>query len=165
MVFTDVTRRELVDQAIECWRLQDWPYKEMLVINATSRPFISGGVRVINIVARHLGELKNLAVYNAHGEWCFPWPDDCIMTPDYMEWHMTRRDRSACVVVQNPYGILPDGFQENVSFQSALFCSFHRFNPHRYDEDGDEMNFIMKFPLSLAESKHAIAVRRFRHAD
>ncbi len=165
MVFTDVTRRDLVDQAIECWRQQDWPYKEMLVINATGRPFISGGVRVINIVARYLGELKNLAVDNAQGEWCFPWPDDCLMTPDYMAWHMMRRDRAACVIIQNPQGILPDGFQESVNHEHALFCSFHRFTANRYDSDGDELSFIKKFPANLVETQDVIAVRRFRHAD
>jgi hypothetical protein len=73
-VFNDPGRLENLRQSLACFAQQTWPYKEAVVINDTSLDVHRAvhGVRAIRIKAKYLGELKNLALYNAAGRMVLP---------------------------------------------------------------------------------------------
>lgn len=165
LVFNDPNRLQNLYEALRCFRYQSWPYKEAVVINATSvelAPLVPEA-RVLSILARYPGELKNLALYNAKGEWCFPWPDDCEIAPDYINWHMHRRSKDQPTVISNPVGsVLADGIAHVLDWEAAPFASFFRFGPHIYDQDGSEVRFLRKHAvLNLAEAEGGLATRFF----
>jgi hypothetical protein len=93
-------------------------------------------------MARYLGELKNLALYNALGEWCFPWPDDCEIAPDYINWHMHRRSKDPDRGQQPCWQRAQDGIAHTLDWEAAPFASFFRFGPHIYDQDGSDVRFL-----------------------
>lgn len=165
IVFNDPSQLGQLHMVLGQFGQQTWPYREAVLINATGAPFDSNTdrVRVFNLKARYLGELKNLALYNALGEWCFPWPLDCKYSPGYMEFHMIRRSRALPTVVRNPTGyVLKDGRYCDLDAEAAPFVSFFRFTPHTYDQDGSDWNFVQKFPeLNLAEAPAGSATRFF----
>jgi hypothetical protein len=164
VIFNDPGRVENLRQAVACFAQQSWPYKECLIINGTCLKLPSApDVRVINVKARYLGEYKNLALYNATGEWCFPWPDDCEVAPDYISFHMHRRSRSHPTVISNPLGaVVKDGIVRTVDWETAPFSSFQRFGPHTYDQDGSEVRFLNKFfDKNLVQAESGLATRFF----
>lgn len=120
-------------------------------------------MRVFKIKAKFLGELKNLAVYNALGEWCFPWPDDCEFAPDYISFHMQRRTKAFPTVISNPLGaVLKDGIVHNLDWEAAPFASFFRFSPHTYDQDGSDVHFLNKYPdRNLVKAEGGLVTRFF----
>jgi hypothetical protein len=165
LVFNDLSRLQNLYEALRCYRYQTWPYKEAVVINATSfdlAPLVPEA-RVLNVKAKYLGELKNLALYNALGEWCFPWPDDCEFAPDYINWHMHRRSRQQPTIVSNPLGaVLKDVIVHTLDWEAAPFASFFRFGPHIYDAEGSEVRFLEKYSeKNFAEAEGGLVTRFF----
>jgi hypothetical protein len=80
------TYQYLVEEAIESFLRQDYPNKELLVLNDCADQVLvcdAPGVRVINVRHRFesLGEKYNAAVRLAHGELLAPWEDDDISLP------------------------------------------------------------------------------------
>jgi glycosyltransferase involved in cell wall biosynthesis len=163
IVFNDPSRIENLQQALACFAQQTWPYKECLIINSTGIAIGAPGVRVIDIKAKYLGELKNLALYNALGEWCFPWPDDCEFAPDYINWHMHRRSKQQPTVISNPLGaVLKDGIVHTLDWEAAPCASFFRFGPHIYDSDGSDVRFLEKYAeKNFAEAEGGLVTRFF----
>jgi hypothetical protein len=165
MVLTDPARIPNVHHALNQFDQQRWPYRELVLINSTDSEFTSAvpNVRVFNVKAKFLGELKNLSVYNAKGEWCLPWPDDVKVSPDYIDFHMVRRSKASPTVIQNPVGyVLKDGLNINLEPEYAPFVSFFRFSPYIYDQDGSDWRFISKYPeLNLVQAPAGTALRFF----
>lgn len=76
----------LVEEAIESFLRQDWPDKELVVLNdAVGQELVCNmtGVRVTNLDFRlpSLGAKYNLLVYLSRGECICPWEDDDISLP------------------------------------------------------------------------------------
>jgi hypothetical protein len=143
---------------------QKWPYKEAVVVNSTDLELETQApnVRIINIKARFLGELKNLALYNAKGEWCFPWLDDCDYRPDYMDFHMQRRGKAFPTVIRNPMAfVLKDRISHPVDWDMAPCASFFRFSPYIYDQDGSEVHFLDKYPEKNFVNADGLVTRFF----
>lgn len=165
IVFSDISRLQNLKNALACFAQQTWPYKECVVVNSTGvyLPEEVKGLRVFNIKAKFLGELKNLAVYNALGEWCFPWPDDCEFAPDYISFHMQRRTKAFPTVISNPLGaVLKDGIVHNLDWETAPFASFFRFSPHTYDLDGSDVRFLSKYAdRNLVKAEGGLVTRFF----
>ncbi len=76
----------LLEEAVESFLRQDWPQKELLILNdAPGQELVcdAPGVRVINAPQRFasLGEKYNAAIEAARGELICPWEDDDISLP------------------------------------------------------------------------------------
>jgi hypothetical protein len=168
IVFNDGSRLSNLQHAIACFHQQSWPYKECVIVNSTG---VSLGefpaTRVIDIKAKFLGELKNLALYNALGEWCFPWPDDCEFAPDYINFHMHRRSKAFPTIISNPLGaVLKDGIAHSLDWEAAPFVSFFRFGPYTYDQEGSEVRLMSQYPdHNFVQAERGLATRFFDDYD
>jgi len=84
-------RQELVEEAVESFLRQDYPTKELIVLNDCPGQELvceAPGVRVVNAPARFptLGDKLNAAVGLAQGELIAPWDDDDVSLP----WRLSR---------------------------------------------------------------------------
>lgn len=87
----------LVEDAIECFLRQDYPNKELVIVNDTPGQPIRlvqeyKGVIVANLPVRcrTLGEKRNVCAALAHGEVLFNWDDDDISLPWRLRLCMAR---------------------------------------------------------------------------
>lgn len=81
----------LLEEAVESFVRQDWPDKELIVLNDAADQVLrcdAPGVRVINEHARYagLGQKYNAMVRHSEGELICPWEDDDISLP----WRLTQ---------------------------------------------------------------------------
>ncbi|MCC6944125.1 MAG: glycosyltransferase [Thermomicrobiales bacterium] len=78
--------RHLVEEAIESFLRQDYPVKELIILNDCGAQTLicdAPNVRVVNVSERFatLGEKRNAAVTLSSGELIAPWDDDDISLP------------------------------------------------------------------------------------
>jgi len=76
----------LIEEAIQSFLLQDYPEKELVVLNDCPGQYLecdAPGVVVINVPKRFrtLGEKRNAAIALTDGSALLPWDDDDIMLP------------------------------------------------------------------------------------
>jgi glycosyltransferase involved in cell wall biosynthesis len=88
-------RAEIARVAIECFNEQTWSNKELVIIDDGEEDYsdmiasfdCADRVRYIKLQPANprlsLGELRNLSIDEAHGEWCVQWDDD--------EWYHPER--------------------------------------------------------------------------
>jgi len=88
-------RAEIARVAIECFSEQTWSNKELVIIDDGEEDYsdmiasfdCADHVRYIKLQPANprlsLGELRNLSIDEAHGEWCVQWDDD--------EWYHPER--------------------------------------------------------------------------
>ena len=88
-------RADIARVAIECFSEQTWPNKELVIIDDGAEDYsdliasfdCADLVRYIKLQPANprlsLGELRNLSIEEAHGEWCVQWDDD--------EWYHPER--------------------------------------------------------------------------
>lgn len=95
----------LLEEAIESFLRQDWPHKELIVLNDASQQQLvcdAPGVRMLNQSWRFdtLGAKYNAAIEYSNGELICPWEDDDISLP----WRITKSVEAlgACEYF-NPY--------------------------------------------------------------
>ncbi|MFT4037319.1 MAG: glycosyltransferase [Thermomicrobiales bacterium] len=79
-------RQHLIEEAIQCFLLQDYPNKELIVLNDCPGQELvcdAPGVRVVNVSERFpsLGDKRNAGVALARGELIATWDDDDISLP------------------------------------------------------------------------------------
>ena len=84
-------RPEFSRQCLDCWRIQAWEHKELLVIDDYDDPSFplglreSGGVRYELMPGRpSIGEKRNLGAKLAHGEVVVHFDSDDLYSPDRM---------------------------------------------------------------------------------
>lgn len=168
LVTTDASLHSYACSAIDCFMGQTWPHREMLVINGTNRSFAGlGGIRELCFKARFLHEYKNIGLYNATGEWCLPWCDDCHYEPSYIEYHMLHRSREAPTLIANPTGrIMAKRTDVALMPESATFCAYFRINPNVYDGNGSELHYLNCFSkLNRLYTELQLAVRFFENDE
>ncbi|HWI60939.1 MAG TPA: glycosyltransferase [Symbiobacteriaceae bacterium] len=84
-------RPEQLREAIWCFLQQDWPNKELVVLNDHPEPLHLDrqypGVRLYNLPERfpNLGAKRNFSVSVARGDYLFPWDDDDL----YLPWRIS----------------------------------------------------------------------------
>jgi len=81
-------QRSLAEVALRCFLDQDYPNKELLIVNDGPVPLASGATGVREIMVdrtprRTLGDLRNVGLEAARGEWIIQWEDD--------DWHAPSR--------------------------------------------------------------------------
>jgi len=89
--------RHLLCQSVWCFTQQDYPNKEMVILNDAPNQTIGctvPGVRVINCPSRYksLGEKRNALLAHARGEILLPWDDDDIHLSGRMSQAVTMLD-------------------------------------------------------------------------
>jgi glycosyltransferase involved in cell wall biosynthesis len=87
--------QHLLEEAIESFLRQDYPNKELIVLNDCPGQVLecdAPGVRVINVSERFptLGDKRNAAVGLARGELLAPWDDDDISLPRRLSFSVER---------------------------------------------------------------------------
>jgi len=147
------THQHLIEEAIESFLRQDYPNKELLILNDTPGQELhcdAPGVVVVNVNDRYptLGEKCNAAVAMSHGELIAPWDDDDISLP----WRLSLSvEKLAGGDYFNPrvYWMmwgerLGDDHQMGYSHNASLFsrAAFERVGGYRsisngYDRDID----------------------------
>lgn len=91
--------QHLIEEAIQCFLLQDYPNKEMLVLNDTPGQELyceAEGVTIMNFPRRFrtLGEKRNAGVAMSKGEVIAPWDDDDINLPWRLSYSIARLGNS-----------------------------------------------------------------------
>lgn len=161
MVCTSAARRPYAEGAIRCFGEQTWPFRKMLVVNGTGSSWDLPGIEQIQVKARHLGELKNIALYNAQGEWCLPWGDDCWYAPTYIEFHMLRRHRDVPTVISNPVAEIGHRSMESVTPKEAAFFAFFRIAANAWPQSGDDFLFLAQYDKVEHLIQPPILAKRF----
>lgn len=87
-VMPTADRPHFVKLAIECFRLQTWPKKELIIYDSGMRPLDLDpipGVKVFRGPDASLGELRNSAIDRAQGRLIAHWDDDDWSHPKRIE--------------------------------------------------------------------------------
>ncbi len=97
MVTSDRPRH--AERAIECFIAQSYPNRELVVIDGSESDQLQQGVEAIRIrkiklhrepaAGRSMGELRNLAVRKASGQYVCIWDDDDLYDPDRLSVQMS----------------------------------------------------------------------------
>lgn len=84
--------------AVECFQRQSYPNRELVIIDDGPTDdladFVAGladeRIRMVRLAStdKTLGELRNTAVANAHGELVCQWDDDDLSDPDRLWWQV-----------------------------------------------------------------------------
>jgi Glycosyl transferase family 2 len=128
--------QHLLEEAIESFLRQDYPNKELIVLNdCFGQELICDepGVLVVNVAERFpsLGDKRNAGVGLARGELIAPWDDDDIMLPWWLS-HSVERLGDADYFNPRCYWLLDsDGFHEKpldltVGYYSLNMSLFRR---------------------------------------
>jgi hypothetical protein len=134
MVFDRPQQVVAARSAIQCFLDQNWPFKELVIFNATQHALVPWwkrlNVREIRLKPRKTNEMLALCAENANGEWLVNWLPDCWYHPDYLLSHMHHRDKQRIVVFRHKQAYaLKDKKTVIVSNDSVLCWSFYRHFP------------------------------------
>lgn len=88
-------RFRLARQAAECWRAQSWPHRELVIVDDGGDDRLQNWaarlndprIRHVRLPDRNqtLGELRNVAIDSARGDWIAQWDDDDLYHPLRLE--------------------------------------------------------------------------------
>lgn len=87
-------RERLAAAAVESFKLQTWPNKELLIVNDSGESVLrgdhDGSTREVMLPSGvlSLGELRNVAMEQATGEWIIQWDDDDYSHPTRIQRQM-----------------------------------------------------------------------------
>ncbi|MFT4587359.1 MAG: glycosyltransferase involved in cell wall biosynthesis [Candidatus Binatia bacterium] len=148
-------RYALARVAVDCWRAQSWENRELVIVNHGGTPLANGDPRIREMMIERpegmtLGEMRNLSLEHATGEYVVQWDDDDWHHPKRIETLMEFRDRGEVVTL---------GWQVRINIQSrAAYYSrrdggqhnaiLHRRNvPYRYPRlnAGEDTMFLGQF--------------------
>jgi glycosyltransferase involved in cell wall biosynthesis len=91
--------------AIECFRVQTWPSKNLLIVNHGEESLYTGDARIHELRFRKskwhtVGDLRNLALEHASGDFIVNWDDDDWHHPRRMEVQMSARQPDAAILLK-----------------------------------------------------------------
>jgi mannosyltransferase OCH1-like enzyme len=124
---------ELLSQSIDCFLFQSHPLKELVIVYESNNPWIaeakaqyeSDTVRFIEVPIepkKTLGELRNISVAEARGEYIMQWDDDDMYHPDRIRLQVGLASRgSACGNVVNSVVIYDQKLQRAFLFNNYKF--------------------------------------------
>jgi len=144
LITTSPSRRALVEQAIACFEAQDWPLRELVLINGTGYPFHIAHGQQVRVGAKSPGTLKNMALECAQGEWCVWWDDACWFEPGYISLHMVSASKPR-VTVAGILRVYNVGTQQEQVVHAGQLAGFFRLQSRRYLENGDDEQFFSQF--------------------
>lgn len=141
LLLRDPSRLPLATKAVQCFEAQDWPLRNLLVVNTTSTALTP---QDLWLPARALGWLKNMAVACATGEWCVWWSDDAWFAPGYLRAHMEAAGKKRITVASkvSAYGV---DSQRRLDYRQGTLTGFFRLTAPEYPDDGADEPFSRKF--------------------
>lgn len=174
-------RYELARVAVDCFMRQTWPNKELVIINHGELSLDNGDPRIREVrVTRGkmtIGDLRNLSIENATGEWMIQWDDD--------DWHHpTRMANQMAVAGRRVLSTYLWQVRANLDTGEAFFdlmpggqhmsILFHRSVRHRYLQlnAAEDTKFKENFSEVVAIDNHPLNLRcdpfqyvRFYHGN
>lgn len=138
LVLCDSSRFPLARRAVECFAAQEWPHRNLVIVNSTGQSFMSGEICVPR---KGTEALRKLAVECAHGEWCVWWSDECWFAPTYIHAHMLASSRERQTIVRTVTSYAVDSQRQALSRMEDL-TGFFRLcqNPKEFHViDGREL--------------------------
>lgn len=99
-------REWLARGAVRCFEMQTHPAKELIIVNQGGRPVCSGHPDVREIIVppecrTTLGDLRNIGLAAASGEWVMLWDDDDWHAPERMAVQVAHARKDAAVLLQS----------------------------------------------------------------
>jgi glycosyltransferase involved in cell wall biosynthesis len=153
-------RYPLARVAIDCFIKQTWPNKELVIINHGKTKLSNGDPRIVEIFTEKgpgvtLGDLRNMSIEAAMGEWCIQWDDD--------DWHHpTRMETQLKVAKKDGLSTFDWQIRCNLYDGSAFYdfmpggqhmsILFHRSVPQRYEKLEVREDTIFKSSFSEVAS-------------
>lgn len=133
-------RYALARVAVRCFFEQTWESKELIVINHGGISLATGDPRLREIRVERtpdmtLGDLRNLALENASGEYLIQWDDDDFHDPQRMATMMAYRDQAEVVTIgwQIRFNLLTGSAYYHHLPGGQQMAILHRANlPYRY---------------------------------
>lgn len=106
MVFDRPQQLTTARASVASFFAQNWPFKELIVYNATQYRIIPWWkrrprVREIRLKLRLPGQMLALCAENANGEWLANWLPDCWYHPDYLSTLMQNRSKTRLSLLRN----------------------------------------------------------------
>ena len=141
-------RPKFVESAIECFRLQTWANKELIIYDSGGTPIADPGIPQIKIFrgpARSLGDLRNAAIERSQGSIIAHWDDD--------DWSHQRR-------LEEQFELLASNDVEVVGYRTMVFFEMVSDRFHLYNGRADYM-----LGTSLMYLRSSWAARRFQPMD
>lgn len=146
MVVRSPAERTAAERAIAHFYWQDWPVKQLVIVNATAVPFGDDPqIKELRLRGQSLGAMKNAAIMAADGEWCFPWPIDAWYDSNYLTFMMRGAEPTGAVALKNPLVEAGDRSIETTLSRVSFFGFFkHRLNLPSYGDDGSDNDFLKR---------------------
>jgi glycosyltransferase involved in cell wall biosynthesis len=147
-------RPELLRESIWCFLQQDWPNKELVILNDHPDPLYLDqfypGVHLYNLPQRfpNLGAKRNFSIQAARGDYLFLWDDDDLFLPwrirDSMHHLLAKPDRwafkpmSAWMSTHNrDYTVVQNLFHNQIAMRRAAFDTAGGYGAMNSGEDSD----------------------------
>lgn len=111
-------RKRLALQAIRSYLQQTYTRRELLIVNDADWDLGDGeGIREIKVSPRTLGELRNVGLEEAHGEWICQWDDDDYSHPVRLERQLAVAEPDKCVLLSKQVRY---NFEEDSAFAAKV---------------------------------------------
>lgn len=153
-------------EAAASFNAQDWPVKELVIVNGTGRSLRCENATEILFTTCpwNYTELLNIALNATRGEWCAILTDDAWYAPQYVREQMKQPDPAAVsVVVDTLVHYLNTGKQEHVRRWELASVLFYRRACIRFVHPFSVQTFLRTFTRQrLVESSSPI-VTKFLH--
>lgn len=136
-----VERYPLARVAVECFDRQTWPNKELIIVNHGTVQLSDGrDPRVREFMIKRepgmtLGDIRNISIEAADGDWCVQWDDDDWHHPTRIETQMAMAEEDAlCTFLWQVRCNLYDGtaFYDRFPGGQHMSILFSRSIRHRY---------------------------------
>jgi|GEM_PF-996127 len=166
-------RYDFARVAIKCFKKQTYPNKELLIINHGTKSLADGDGRLRQVRVRKkksetVGDLRNLGLAHAAGDFVISWDDDDWHHPRRIETQMNARRDGAAVLLKNR---IHHNFQNGSAGydradDGAPATILHpRDVPFRYPSltRGSDSVFAQHFKTRVAVENDAALYLRFFH--
>jgi len=153
-------RLPLARVAIRCFLDQTWHNKQLVIINHGDTPLSTGDPRVVEVMTTKgpdvsLGDLRNMSIDAASGEWCVQWDDDDWHHPTRIAQQMkeARHDALVTYLWQIRLNLVTgSAFYDKMEGGQHMSVLFHRSVAHRYLklERAEDTAFVKSFSRIIA---------------
>jgi hypothetical protein len=149
-------RNPLAREAVRCFVEQTYPPRELLILNDGEEAIgVEAGnireIRIEKVATRTLGDLRNLALELAYGDWVIQWDDDDWYGPERIEAQMRVRRPGAAVLLGD---IIHYSLHRHSGFRADWASGFPGSILH-------ERNGTVRYP-SLSRGEDIVFQRQFR---
>ncbi|MGA7411470.1 MAG: glycosyltransferase family A protein, partial [Bryobacteraceae bacterium] len=159
--------------AIECFKAQTYPNKNLLIVNHGEQSLVSGDARIFELRLNKsrwqtVGDLRNLALEHATGDYVVNWDDDDWHHPRRIEVQMQARGEDTAVLLRTRiHHSLMNGCSRYAEYPRGAEASIlhPRKVPYRYPGmlRGSDSVFAKRFAVRLPIDNDPAMHIRFFH--